>query len=261
MSQSARRWRTTLLIALVATGLVVAGWKSTEVRHFRKTIARVEDEIERGLASRAARDLTAPIAAYPGSDEAAFLLGACERARGRPEAAALAWTGVPLDSSFAFRAIEGLVELKLEQGRLSEAEQLVLRTREIPRYTGPDVSILLGPIYSQEGRVTEALRLIEVLWQHHDESGEAASETAINQLRLYIELRSNPVADETIRAVLDQAGQVAPDDDRIWLWKANLAIRTRSYDQAAHWLDLCQKRRPEDPSVWRGRLDLAVATG
>ena len=228
---------------------------------FRTTIARVEDEIERGLVSRAASDLAELIAAYPGSDEAAFLLGACEKARGRPEAAVEAWTKVPLDSTFAFRVIEGLVELKLEQGRLSEAEQLVLGTREDPRYAGPDVSILLGAIYSHEGRLSESLQLIEALWQRHNESGEAASETAINQLRLYIELQSNPVPDETIRAILEQAGQVAPDDDRIWLWKANRAIRTRSYAQAAHWLDLCQKRRPEDPWVWRSRLDWAVATG
>lgn len=261
MSKSARLRRPTLLRALVVAGLVWGGWKWTEVRHYQKAIARVEDEIERGLVSRAASDLAELIAAYPGADEAAFLLGQCEKARGRPEAAAEAWTKVPLNSTFAFRAIEGLMELKLEQGRLSEAEQLILRTRDDPRYAGPDVSILLGAIYSQEGRLREALLLIEALWQRHDESGQAASETAIKQLWLYIELQSNRVPDETVRAILEQAGQVAPNDDRIWLWKADLAIRTRSYDQAAKWLDLCQQKRPEDPFVWRARLDWAVATG
>ena len=53
---------------------------------------------------------------------------------------------------------------------------------------------------------------------------------------------------------------MAPDDDRVWLGKANLAIRAGSYDEAARWLDACLRRRPEDVPVWRARLDWAVAT-
>jgi tetratricopeptide (TPR) repeat protein len=104
------------------------------------------------------------------------------------------------------------------------------------------------------------LRLIEELWWYQNESREAAWELAGNQLRWYIQLRPNPIPDETVRATLEQAGQVAPDDDRIWLWKANRAIRTKSYDEAARWLDRCLERRPQDVAVWQARLDWAVAT-
>jgi enediyne biosynthesis protein E4 len=231
-----------------------------EARSYRQTMARVEEEIENGLVSRAAKDLGELLAANPRSDEVAFLMGSCEKARGRATAADNAWASIPPDSAFAFHALEGRVELELEQGRLSAAEQLVFGALQSPRFAGPDPRILLGAIYSREGRLTDAMRLIETLWQHHIESGEAASESAINQLRLYIELRSNPVPAETIRAILEQAGELAPDDDRIWLWRANLAIRSARYDEAASWLDRCQRRRPEDATVWRARLDWAVAT-
>ena len=50
------------------------------------------------------------------------------------------------------------------------------------------------------------------------------------------------------------------DDDRVWLGRANAAITTGRFDEAAPWLERCLSRRPEDPAVWRARLDLAVAS-
>jgi enediyne biosynthesis protein E4 len=260
MSKGARRWRPALLLSFVTAGVLWGGWKWSDVLHYRRSMARIEEEIEAGLVSRALKDLVELSAWYPSSDEVAYLVGTCEKARGRPEAAADAWAKIPADSTFAFRALAGRVELKLDQGRLSEAEQIIVSTRQDPRFVGEDPNILLGPVYSREGRPKEAMLVIEALWRCHNESGDAASETAINQLWLHIQLQSNPATDETIRAILEQAGQVAPDDDRIWLWKANLAVRTRSFAEAARWLDLCQARRPEDAAVWHARLDCAMAT-
>ena len=65
---------------------------------------------------------------------------------------------------------------------------------------------------------------------------------------------------ETIRDFLERASKLAPDDDRVWLGRANLAIRTGAHDEAGRWLDLCQLRRPEDVPVWRARLDWGIAT-
>ena len=260
MSRAARRWKTALSLTLVTAGLLWGGWNGSQAWHYRQMIARINGAIEKGLVARAIKDLSELSASYPGSDEVAFLLGTCERARGRPEAAEEAWSRVAPGSAFAVRALEARVELELEQGRLSEAEHLVLSTRADPRFTGRDPSILLGPIYSSEGRLEDSLRLLEELWERHHESGQAASETAINQLWLYIDLRANPVPDQTVRAVLEQAGHVKPDDDRVWLWKALLAIRTKSYADAANWLDRCLRARPEDAAVWRARLEWAVAT-
>ena len=49
-------------------------------------------------------------------------------------------------------------------------------------------------------------------------------------------------------------------DDRVWLGRANLAMRTGDFDEAGQWLDACLKRRPEDRAVWRSRLRWAMAT-
>ena len=53
---------------------------------------------------------------------------------------------------------------------------------------------------------------------------------------------------------------MAPDDDRVWLGRANLAIRTADLDEASRRLDACLKRRPEDAPVWRALLNLGMAT-
>jgi tetratricopeptide (TPR) repeat protein len=53
---------------------------------------------------------------------------------------------------------------------------------------------------------------------------------------------------------------LAPEDDRIWLAKANLAISQGAFDEAARWLDSCLRRRPEDVPVWNAYLRWAMAT-
>ena len=63
-----------------------------------------------------------------------------------------------------------------------------------------------------------------------------------------------------MRTSLDEAAKLAPDDDRVWLGRANLAIRTGDMKDAERWLNECEKKRPDDPAVWRARLKWAIAT-
>src|SRR5262249_26478723 len=145
--------------------------------------------------------------------------------------------------------------------RLADAEDFVGREADA---RGPERSalrMLLIPILVQEGRAEEARGLIESRWQHLDTKGEGASEQAVNLARLHMELRWNPPAVDAVRSYLDRAGGLASDDDRIWLGRANLAIRTGSFDEAAQWLDACLRRRPHDQAVWRARLDWAMGSG
>ena len=74
------------------------------------------------------------------------------------------------------------------------------------------------------------------------------------------ELRFSPPPVEAVRTTLERAAALAPDDDRVWLGRANLAIRTGAYDEAKKWLDACQARRPENAPIWRARLDWGMAT-
>jgi enediyne biosynthesis protein E4 len=116
------------------------------------------------------------------------------------------------------------------------------------------------PIYSQLGRLGEAQGLLQAWWEHLNAIGEGASERAIDQVRMHIELALKPNPVEQVRAYLDQAYRMAPDDDRVWLGRANLAIRTGDFAEATRWLDACLKRRPEDIPIWSARLRLGIAT-
>jgi predicted Zn-dependent protease len=249
-----------LLLAAIAGGLLWSGWKWWELRRYRRAMARIEEEIDNGRNSLAARELAALLTWKPDSDEALNLLGACEMARGRLGAASDAWAKVSPGSRFAPQAILGRVQVQMEQGRLSEAETIIRDALNDPRVDGSSLPILLGPVYCQQGRLEETLRLLEARWSRLDASGEGASEQAIELVRAYIELKRSPIPVEVIRSALDRAAQLAPEDDRTWLGKASLAIRAGSLDEAARWLDACLRRRPDDAPVWRVRLDWAMAS-
>ncbi len=60
---------------------------------------------------------------------------------------------------------------------------------------------------------------------------------------------------------LEQNKALPTDDDRLWLARANLAINDGRLNDAESWLDVCLKNRPDDPVVWRARLDWAMAAG
>jgi Flp pilus assembly protein TadD len=260
MSGRAGRWRYALLLVLTTAGVLWGGWRWSENRRYRRTLERAQDAMDSRLYALAASELIELDTRNPGVDEVAFLLGKCERARGRPHAAVAAWAKVATGSTFAFHALEGRVQLELEQGRLTAAEDLIAKSISGPAVADPDPRILLGPIYCSEGRFGDAMRLLETLWHRQNQAGTGASEIAINQLRLYVQLRLAPTSDDVIGATLDRAGQIAPDDHRIWLWQAKLAIRKKSYEQAVRWINRCLERRPRDPAVWLARLECAMAT-
>jgi enediyne biosynthesis protein E4 len=258
MNVAVQRWRRVLLLALVVAGLLWSGWRWVKVRGYRTAMAGVQEEVENGRYGTAARKLVALLARNPNSDEAHYLLGTCEMARGRTQEAEAAWARVKPGSPFAPSAILGSMQIQLEVGRLAEAERIIRDALDNPGIDGSSLPILLGPIYCQQGRLEETLRLIETRWDALYRAGQGASEPAINLIRAHVDLRRSPIPIDVTRSVLDEAARRAPDDDRVWLGKANLAIRMGSYDEAARWLDLCLKRRPDDASVWRSRLEWAV---
>src|SRR5262249_20801276 len=163
-----------------------------------------------GRHGTAVRKLNGMLARRPDSDEALYLLGACEMARGRGPAADKAWSQVPPSSRFVARAIQGRLRLQMERGRLAEAEQIGQASVGDLRIESSSLHILLGPIYCHQGRLEEALRLIESRWDDLNRAGEGDSEEAINLVRAHVGLRQSPVSIEAIRATLDQAGRLAP---------------------------------------------------
>lgn len=265
MPESKSRSRRRLARWLAAAAVVVLvgwfGWRLAEVRRHRRVVAEARAEMRAGRHGHAARILTTLSPGSPGRDEADYLLGLCEKARGREGPAEEAWSRVPAGSSFAARAIQGLMELKIHRGRLDEAERLVERALADPRIDAGALQVFLGMVYSLEGRVEDGRRLLEADWRRLDAAGQGASERAIQLLRLHVALGLDSESDEATHAYLDQAARQAADDDRVWLGRANLAIRSGALNDAARWLDACLRKRPDDVAVWRARLEMAVAAG
>ncbi len=150
--------------------------------------------------------------------------------------------------------------LLIMHGRQIEAEQLIQQALRDPRIDGSNLRGFLVPYYWQGGRLEEAERLLEANWEHLDRSSEEFLDQTMVLLRAYIQLRQLSRAEATVRSVLDQTSRLAPDDDRIWLAKANLAIRQGAFDEASRWLEPCLRRRPEDVPIWNAYLQWALAT-
>ena len=189
----------------------------------------------------------------PDDGEALYQLGVCESKLGRIDEAWKLWERVPEGSPFRGRAAVGLARRELKQHRLAAAEDLMTRALGD---SGPHAIEALETLVNLdkiEGRFEEAERLVRGSWDRYP--------SQIGLLRELAVLGSNnPHKLDLVRSGLDTAGRSSPDDDRVWLGRANLATRLGQFDEAARWLDRCQARRPEDTAVWRGRLNLALAT-
>jgi tetratricopeptide (TPR) repeat protein len=260
MLTKGRRWKL-LLAGLVAFGLILGTWVWWTDRRYKHDMEEIEAEVLARRYAIACRKLDKLLAwKADTSGGLAYLLGSCELARGHTQAAAEAWERVPAGREFSEKAIRGRMRLYLDAGRLAAAERVVADAANDPRYDRMAILVLLVPTYREQGRLEEAERLVEAHWDHLNARGEGALEAAIKLVRLHVELSEKPISVDTVKAVLDHAAKLAPDDDRVWLGRANLAIRTGAFGEGERWLDACQKSRPDDVATWRARLDWAMAT-
>jgi enediyne biosynthesis protein E4 len=250
-----------VLVLAVAAGVVYGGWRLVREWRYRTALVEIREQLQAGRHGVAARNLAALLAREPDSDEAAYLLGLCEKFRGRTKAADEVWARIPPGSRFAPPAIVGRAVMHVDRGQFADAERLLTRALSDPRIDGFELRRFLAPLYWQEGRVQETRRLVEANWEVLNQSGRGGSDQAIELVRLHIALGVGMASAESVRAFLDSAEQLAPGDERIGLGKANLAIRQGAFDEAARGIEACLRRHPEDVPAWRARLDWAMATG
>src|SRR5262249_40881868 len=138
-----------------------------------------------------------------------------------------------------------------ELGQLTRAEAMLKAPRfAAPRADTPTLLRGLQLIYRVEGRTEEARRAIVDSWPNSDSPAEV-----IKQLAL---LDEAPLPMEMIHRVVDKG---AENDDRVWLARANLAIRTGQFERAAEWLEACLRLQHGDGAVWSARLELSKSTG
>ena len=251
-----RRWYWAIGSFILSAGLAWVGWQLISSRRFESelTCARTLMDVHKFAD---ARDLLAKLQRRsPFDPETSYRLGVCEHSQGRFDAAVSAWSLPDLSTEWGFRS--GLARARTligDMGRFSEAETVFesLVKSSLPRgKLRDDARRSLAELYFWEGRRDAVRRILEDGWGN--------STDPIGELRDHWRAETSPTLIEKIRAEINQAGEIAPDDDRVWLSRASLAGQLGDYDEARRWLDRCLKSRPEDPVVWRARLDLARAT-
>jgi enediyne biosynthesis protein E4 len=251
-----------LLAGLVVIGLGAGGWAWWMDRQYKIAMEEIEADIVTGRYAIACRNLDRLLSwKTDWNGGLTYLLGSCELARGRSNAAAEAWARVAPGIGFSEKAIRGRMRLFHDAGQFAAAEQLITDAADDPRNNRTALCALLVPMFRELGRIEDAARLIEDRWQDLNERREGALEPAIKLILQHVDLTLNALPVDNIRTEFDRAARLAPQDDRVWLGRANLSIRTGLYDDAEHWLLECIERRPGDVSVWRARLNLAMATG
>ncbi len=243
------RW---LWLGLLSSIIVLVLWtavKRLERRRLDRELSAAQLDMAAGRHALARQRLLSLTEQTAVRDEAFYELGQCEEARGRIEAALAAWEQIPPRSAFAFKAILARARTLANLGRYAPAEELL---NSLARPPGPDGSLVrqgLELLLRIEGRNSEVLSLIVETWDGAADPGSVLRRVFV------LDNAAFPIA--YVRKALEGG---APDDDRIWLGKANLAAWSGQFDEAARWLEQCTQRRPEDPAVWRARLELAVAT-
>jgi enediyne biosynthesis protein E4 len=238
-----------------AGGLLVLGWAAMSAIpewRFQSGLKKAREDIKAKRFEAAGHWLAAQSARRPDDVEAAFLIGICEDAAGRHEAAVSAWARVPLDSPRGLNAaIARARTLASDLGRFADAEDMLAA---VVAHGGPraiEHRYLLNQLFYWEGRFDEMRRLVQERW--------SSSPNHVGELRSLWQMDSAVVRIDFIEAAVEQAARKAPDDDRVWLARANIAVLRGRYSEAAQWLDACLKRRPDDPVVWRARLRWARA--
>ncbi|HZW32443.1 MAG TPA: FG-GAP-like repeat-containing protein, partial [Isosphaeraceae bacterium] len=252
MMRMRRRWRWLVILA----GLLALGWAGyarLDTWRARGELVLARQEIARGRLERARRRLTVLSPRLGALGTAAdYWLGICEGLDGRPEAALRAFARVP--AGYVFEPVGAYHEAKanLSRGRLHPAER---RLEEALARGGPGLD-----------RVRDLLSHIEQIEVRFDDvkpllyASLATAEDPIRDLKELSNFDIERLPYDGLRATLEQAGQLAPEDDRVWLGKARLAIEDGHWDEAQRWLRRCRDAGA-DATVWRTWLDWARGAG
>jgi tetratricopeptide (TPR) repeat protein len=237
------RRKVTLLLATTAVASLIvvyvgfaARGDSPELREARREIE--EKRYGAALLRLKKLDLDDP--------EVNFRIGLCEQALNHPEKALAAWERVASDPSFATPAAVARATLLINRRRFRPAEDLLEAT--VRKDDGLAPRRALDRLYRLESRIDDLRNLNQKGWR--------ISKDSVADLKKLWNLDASPWPIDGLKTVL-----AAPsDDDRVWLARANLALLTGQFGEASHWLDECLKRVPEDPVVWRSRLELGHQT-
>ncbi len=225
-------------------------WSRSREKSWRGELSLALDAMRAGRYGRAGERLSRLAEHWTNQGEVLLLLGECEFLRGRREEAMAAWAKIrPTEGSFA-RAVQFRASNLIELGKYTAAEEILLPALASLGQAGSyDLERELTQLYRLEGRFDDMRRVLRASW--------CRSPDPVRLLRELWMLDHSATAVEVWKFALDHADN---GDDRVWLGRAHHAILTGRFRAAAEWLEGCLSRSPDDPKVWRARLDLALAT-
>jgi len=245
-----------LLILALGLTVVAASWfafQSVAAWRLRSELRLAARDFAARRISDAKTRLTRLAKRWPGRGEVEYWLGVCEMEQGHPDAAMAAWERVPDDAAEAPRAALSRGRVAIETCRYGLAESCLERIKQGPGELGDEARRLVGWLDWMTGRYDEYRRLL----RREADGLVDPSQT----LRSLWSLDNDPYPLESMTLALERAGRLAPEDDRVWLARADLATRSGRFDEADSWLQRCERARPDDPVVWTARLEWAKAAG
>ncbi len=236
-----------LMVVLGLAAVAIRGWYQAE-------LSRIERELKSARVDSARARIERLHRLGLGGVETDYWQAACDEAQGRIDSALEIWGRIPPDSSRYANAILRRSRLAMDQGRLATALETLERVRFPRGSPAQDLHrIMLRQIELFTGQTDHLKRAIETDFNRASDPADL-----LRQHWLLDETRSYAVG--ALRTRLDKDHASAPEDDRVWLGLASLALHTARFDEADTWLRKCLARRPDDPLVWQARLDWAVAT-
>jgi tetratricopeptide (TPR) repeat protein len=242
------------MILMLGVGLAMGAWFATKALAARQLRSELRDA-KRELAARQVGLAKARLARlakrWPGRGDVEYWLGACEMAAGQNKAALEAWGRVPDESREASLAAFSRGRLALEIGRYGLAETCLERTIRARDEMSEEAWRLLSLVYWITGRRDDYRSVLQREAERKRDPAEI--------LRIFWSLDHDPYQVDGITQALEKAKQSAPDDDRVWLALADLATRVGHFEEADSWLTRCERARPDDPAVWKARLEWAKA--
>jgi len=247
--------RTAFRAMMIGVILASAGWGLTwAIGRWRSSaeLDRALAEMAAGRPEPARARLARLTERWPGRDEVEYRLAICESILGHADAAIDAWGRVPADSTLAPAAELARGRAALERGRLAVAEESLARAEGRGGDVGAQASRLIEQVLLFSGRGRELAGRFRRRWP--------TDRDPVGLLKAHWLLDSQPMPVGPVRDRLEQMAGHAPDDDRVWLGRADIATRTGLFDEADGWLRRCEGRRPDDPDVWHARLDWALAS-
>ncbi|MFO0888157.1 MAG: FG-GAP-like repeat-containing protein [Isosphaeraceae bacterium] len=248
-------WKLAILAAVLLAlgGSALAFHRHRRQRDFRNRLDQATTLLKDRRVQEARRALRALEAEYPGQPEVLYHVGVCEYTRGNLNAAAKAWSEVPLDAPQGGLARYYRARIAIPRGQFVEAEELLTSCVDRPGPHASDARWELVKLLRLQGRFDEARALFV--------RGIRPDEDLPGMVRMLYTLDVNPVPVEQVRSTLEAAARQSPDDDRVWLARGHLALVQGQLAEADRWLTDCENRRPADVAVASIRLAWALAAG